>query len=468
VSKVIDLLYKPRAQFIEFHNRVKRWSCIVAHRRAGKTVACINELIERALYNQRREPAPRYGYIAPYYSQAKQVAWEYLKHYARPVARNISESELSVDLVNGGRIRLFGADNSDALRGIYFDGVILDEPADMRPRFWGEVIRPTLSDYKGWAAFIGTPRGHNHFYDIHKQAALSAEWFNLVLRASQTNILAADELASARATMTRDQYEQEYECSFEAAILGAIYGVEMREAAEDFRICSVPHDENAPVFTAWDLGRTDDTAIWWYQIIRGEIHLIDYYATSGGSVGSYASQILGRNVEIDLIDDRLVCKAGDYIEQIAHRRHYKYERHWLPHDAKAKTLAAKGKSTIEQLASALSLSKLAIVPDVGREEGIKMARLTIPRCWFDTEHCDEGIEALKQYQREWDEDKKAPKENPRHDWTSHPADAFRMLSVAWREEIKTQAPREIKIRTLDEVPLNELWEEASTRQSRRI
>lgn len=465
MSKLIELLYEPRKHFQEFHNRAKRWSCIVAHRRAGKTVACINELIERSIFNRRINPAPRYAYVAPYYSQAKQIAWEYLKHYARPITINISESELSVDLINGARIRLYGADNSDAMRGIYLDGCILDEPADIRPRFWGEIIRPTLSDYHGWACFIGTPRGHNHFYDIHKQALSSPDWFSLVLRASQTGILPADELESARRTTTPDQYQQEYECSFEAAILGAIYGIEMREASEQGRITHVPHDPNLSVFTAWDLGRTDDTSIWWYQMVRGEIRLIDFYSTSGGEAGTYLSQLLGHHVEVDIIDDKIVPKFGNLIPEITHRQQYKYERHWLPEDAKAKTFAAKGKSTIEQLAAVLKLSTLEIVPDIGREEGIKAARLTIPRCLFDAKRCDEGIEALKQYQRQWDEDKKAPKENPLHDWTSHPADAFRMLAVAWREEAKPKEPPKPKF--WHEQTLNELWDE-NPRRSRRI
>ena len=160
----IVLPYEPRPHFIPFHQRSARWAAIVAHRRCGKTVGCINDTIAKALYNRKKNP--RYGYIAPTYRQAKEIAWQYLKDDARPVVKKIREAELSIELINGAKVSLFGADNPDSLRGLYFDGVILDEFGDMRPSLWGEVILPTLVDRKGWAVFIGTPKGKNHFYDI--------------------------------------------------------------------------------------------------------------------------------------------------------------------------------------------------------------------------------------------------------------------------------------------------------------
>src|SRR6185295_2566156 len=189
--------YVPRRQFLPFHLRDKRWALIVAHRRAGKTVACIMELLTRALATPK--PQARYAYIAPFREQAKTVAWEYLKHYAASVVKDPSkdfrESDLEVRLFNGSSVRLFGADNPNALRGMYLDGVVMDEFADMRPSLWGEVIRPTLSDRKGWAVFIGTPRGRNAFYEMNETAKRDPDWFHVELKASETGLLPESELA---------------------------------------------------------------------------------------------------------------------------------------------------------------------------------------------------------------------------------------------------------------------------------
>jgi hypothetical protein len=382
----------------------------VAHRRAGKTVACINDLIKRAFTDNKQ--IGRYAYIAPYHSQAKSIAWDYLLRYTADVRTQANASELWVELLNGARIRLFGADNPDALRGLYLDGVILDEYADMRPRVWGEIIRPLLADREGWAVFIGTPKGHNAFYEIFKTSQVSSSWYSASIKASESGLLPKSELEDAARGMSEDQYEQEFECSFEAAILGAYYGKELKFA--EHRITDVPYDPESPVYTAWDLGYHDDTAIWFYQVITGEIHLIDYFSGSGLSVSDYAKAVLDKP--------------------------YKYEKHWLPHDARAKTLASNGKSIIEQLSEHLGMNKLDIVPSLSVQDGIQAARAAFYRMWFDREKTGEAVELLKQYQREWDDDKKAFRDKPRHDFTSHCADAFRMMAVAWQE--KTQKTEE--------------------------
>jgi hypothetical protein len=340
---------------------------------------------------------------------------------------------------------LFGADNPDALRGLYLDGVVLDEYADMRPRVWGEIIRPLLADRKGWAIFIGTPKGHNQFYDVFRHAQ-SAGWFVATLRASQTGLIDQDELIDARRTMTPDQYEQEMECSFEAAILGAYFGVEMREAEDQGRITRVDYDPAWPTHTAWDIGYTDDTAIWWYQVIAGEVRLIDYHASSGKNVKFYA----------DLIRDKP----------------YRYGLHWLPHDARAKTLISN-RSMVEQLGEHLEVKNLRIVPNLSIQDGVQAVRLMLPRCLWDRDKTEEGVESLKQYQREFDEEKKVFRDKPLHDWTSHAADAFRMLAVIWREEVlpKEKKPPVFEAKGtkygFELPPLNDLWKTAQ-RGNRRI
>ena len=436
---VID--YAPREAFKAFHQRKQRWACLVAHRRAGKTVSAINDLIRAAVMCKSRNPL--FGYIAPYRSQAKSVAWGYLKQYAAPISQQANEQELEITLVNGAKIRLFGADNADAMRGLGFDGVLLDEFGDFKPSVWGSIIRPALSDKQGWAVFMGTPKGKNQFWDVYQTSRMNPEeWFSLRLKASDSGILPQSEIEAVKAQISEDQFMQEYETNFEAAIIGAFYGVEMRMAADDGRITEVKYDPSLSTYTAWDLGYRDDTAIWWYQVVKGEIHIIDYHSVSGASIPEIAKVVL--------------------------KKPYHYMKHYLPHDARAKTLAAQGKSIIEQLGEFLGLSNLAIVPDLSVQDGIQAVRMTLPRCYFDEEKCLEGIEALRQYQREWDEDKKSFRSSPKHDWTSHGSDAMRMLAIAWRDEPSKRmnaAERPLMVGPGNTATLNDMW--AGQRKTRR-
>ena len=437
--------YCPRQVFEDFHDRTERWAVIVAHRRAGKTVLCINDLIYKALIEGKEDG--RYAYIAPYYSQAKSIAWDYLLRYSQPVLAKANQSELWIELVTGARIRLLGAENCDALRGNYLDGVVMDEFADMKPSIWGAVVRPLLSDRKGWATFIGTPKGHNAFWEVYNNATKDPSWKVKVLRASQTGILDKEELEDAAKTMTQDQYLQEFECDFESAILGAYFGKEMRQLTDQGRITEVEYDPLFPVHTAWDLGYSDDTAIWFFQVVHGEIRCLDYHSSNGQPVAFYAGIIQAREKE----------------------RGYIYGTHWLPHDARAKTLSSN-RSVIEQLGDKIPLKSIKITPNLKLQDGIQASRLALTRTWFDHK-CTDGIECLRQYQREYDEDKKVFRDKPRHDWTSHGADAFRYLALTWKDEAKMVMPDDA-IRGVfvgkTEVSLNELWKETKVKTSNRI
>ncbi len=413
-TKLITIPYKPRDYFLPLHNRTQRFSVTVAHRRAGKTVAEVNDKIKTALTCQL--PNPRTAYIAPYYKQAKAVAWTYAKESSIVIpGTKINESELRIDYPNGGQFRLYGADNPDALRGIYLDDVTLDECADMNPRLFPEVIRPALVDRNGRASFIGTPKGKNEFYHLCEFAKKSPDWFFLELRASQTKIINPQELLALKAEMTEEQFLQEFECSFDAAILGAYYGKEMYAAQESGRIKKFDYDPNYPVFTNWDLGWSDDTAIWFYQIVGKEIRILEYYYANGQNIDHFADYVLSRPWA------------------------NKYETHWLPHDAKAKTLASGGKSIQEQLSVRLGWDKIRIVTMLSIQDGIQAVRTMFPRLWFNSAGAgmQEGMEALRQYQREWDDQRKCFRDYPRHDWTSHPSDAFRGIGVSWREIYKS-------------------------------
>ena len=424
-----------------FHDRTKRWACLVAHRRAGKTVAAVNDIIRAAFMYKGANGL--FGYVAPYQNQARRIAWDYFKHYAQPLISDTNEQMMTITLVNNTKVSLFGADNADAMRGLGFSGVYMDEYGDFKPSVFGNVIRPALSDKQGWAVFAGTPKGKNQFWDIYETARrIPDEWFVLRLPASDSGLLPQSELNAAKAQLSEDQYLQEYECSFEAAILGAFFGTEMRQAEPRINE-RVVFEPGYPVHSAWDLGYRDDTAIWWYQVVGGEVRVIDFFAVSGADIRAIAEVVVNKG--------------------------YTYGKHHLPHDARAKSLQT-GRSIVEQLADHLGINHLSVVPNIGLQDGIQAIRQMLPRTWFNSVKCGDGIEALRQYQREYDEDKKAFRASPRHDWTSHPADAFRMLAVAWRAEPSAQRPLESKtliVGPQNEVTLNDMWQVHERSVSRR-
>lgn len=377
-------------------------------------MAFINEAIRAALTCER--PNPRFGYIAPLLGQAKSVAWDYVKHYCAPLPGvRFNEAELRADLPNGGRVRLFGADNYDALRGMYFDGVILDEFGDMDPRAWTEVIRPQLSDRNGWAAFAGTPRGKNTFYDLRNRAKSREEGWDLwELRASETGVLSVQELTDARNSMDEPAFQREYECSFDATIEGSYYAAEMTAAESDKRIMRFTPEPTVKVDTAWDLGIDDATAIWFVQDVGRERWLIDYLEVSGEGLPQIVKRLEAKN--------------------------YRYGKHILPHDVEARELGTgvSRKETLEKL----GITNIEVVPQQEVADGINAVRLMLTRCYFQEDKCAKGIEALKQYRREWDGKRQTWRERPLHDFTSHAADAFRYLALS-RAPIK-QA-KELKI-----------------------
>ena len=411
--EVIEIDYTPRLQAREFHDRTERFAVLVAHRRFGKTVAAVNDLIRDALTIDL--PNVRVAYIAPYLSQSKAVAWDYALEYTRDIPQiKVNHSELRIDFPNGARFRLFGADNYNAMRGLYFDAVVLDEMADFPASAWPTVIRPAIVDRKGRATIIGTPKGKNEFWEMYDYAKSHPEWWCRMFKASETDILDADELEEAKRTMGEDRYEQEFECSFEAAIQGAYYAQEMKTATTTGRVTHVTYDPAVGVTTAWDLGIGDSTAIFFAQYVGQEIRIIDYYESSGVGLDHYA---------------KVLSEKG-----------YHYVEHILPHDVRVKELGT-GKSRIETL-DALGISDITIAPKLAVDDGIQAARSLIARCWFDEEDCARGIEALRQYRREFDERLKTWRGRPLHDWTSHGADAFRYLAVGkqtrqeWGEPIR--------------------------------
>lgn len=408
-AQVIDLGYKPRTLQTFIHRNLKRFNVLVCHRRFGKTYLVEREMVDKGLRNPLKNP--QYAYIAPTYGQAKRVAWEYLKDFVRHIPGVIiNEADLRIDIPRPDRddkVRfiLLGAENPDAIRGMYFDGVVMDEFAQCDPILWGQVVRPALSDRKGWAIFIGTPKGQNHFYDIFQQGLNQPDWFVKVFKASETGVIDAEELAAARATMTEEEYEQEYECSFSAALLGSYYGKYMNEMEQQKRICNVPYDRNAMVSTYWDLGISDTTAIWFLQVVGREVHAIDYLENAGVGLEWYVREL----------------KEKGYI----------YEDHWIPHDGAARELGS-GKTRQETLREMGMRTK--ICPKQSVADGIHAVRLLLPKMWVDKEKCKRGIDCLKNYQRKWDSKNKMFVDKPLHDWSSNGSDALRQAALVLSPE----------------------------------
>lgn len=398
----VTIPYKPRVHQKIIHDNLKRWNVLVAHRRFGKTCLVLNELIKKCMLNSL--DSPRYGYIAPTYRMAKQAAWSYLMDYTMTIPDvKYHETELRVDLPGKRRIQCFGADAYQNLRGMRFDGIVVDEIALMPPAIW-EVLRPALADRKGWLIAIGTPAGHNAFFDLYDNARNSKDWYSAIFKASETNIIDDEELEGSKKLMSPEQFEQEFECSFDAGVLGGIYTRAISDITEKEQITNIEYDTKYEVNTYWDLGIGDATSIWFAQNVGNRIHLIEYYENSGQSLEHYAKYLGSKD--------------------------YKYGDHYGPHDLKVRELGS-GKSRNE-IASNLGLY-FTIVPKLSIEDGINAARMILPRCWFDRDKCQLGLEALRQYSWERNDKTGQMKNKPKHSWASHAADAFRYLAVGLNE-----------------------------------
>jgi len=394
----IVIPYKPREHQKAVHNKLKRFNVLVCHRRFGKTVLCINELLKRAMQNTLTRP--RYYYLAPTYSMAKRTAWDYVKEYTGVLPDvTYHETELRADLPNGARIQLLGCERPDSLRGLYIDGVVLDEVAQMPPRLWTEIIRPALSDRNGFMIAIGTPQGHNSFHKLYDHALHQKDWYADIFKASETDIISELELNEAKALMPDEIYDSEFECSFDSAAIGSIYSKGLIKAEEENRITKIPYELGIKVNTYWDLGMADKTAIWFVQQKGSAFHIIDYFEDSGESL--------------------------EYYTTVLDEKKYIYDTHYLPHDANVRELGT-GVSRVET-AQSLGM-RTSIVPKLSVEDGINAVRMVLSRCWFDHEKCKHGLDALRQYR--WaSNDRGELKNKTVHDWTSHSADAFRYFAV---------------------------------------
>lgn len=414
VNKIV-IPYTPRPLQASIHRELDthRWNVVVCHRRFGKTYMALNHIIKAAMTCPLENP--RYAYVAPFLKQAKKIAWDYTKKFTNIIPGvQYNESELRCDFPNGARLNLMGADNAEGHRGIYLDGAVLDEYGNTDPKVFTSILRPALSDRKGWCTFTGTPNGRNHFHAllVRAQEDTTGTWFSRILKASQTGVLSKEELEDARLIMSEEEYEREYECSFVAGARGAYYAKQLRLAEQEGRISNVPYDTAHEVYTFWDLGIDDSMSIWFIQTIGKEFRVIDYYENSGQGMLHYAKHLKD---------------AG-----------YNYGDHFMPHDAATKSVQTG--VTTKEYAEGLGIKPITVVKRAKDKQavlaGIEAARTMLSQCYFDQKKCALGLSALESYQSEWDESKKKLGDGPLHDWTSHAADSFRTFAVGYEPKIK--------------------------------
>ena len=411
----ITIPYTPRKQQAYIHEQIEkfRYSLLCCHRRFGKTVMCINHLIKAAMTNKHHNP--RFAYIAPTYGQAKKIAFDYLKHYTKNIpGTKYNETELRCDLVNGARIMLLSSENPDSIRGIYLDGCIIDETAQINPTLISEVITPALSDRKGFMILVGTPKGMaNLFYDYYQKAQSDPKWFLYKAKASETKIVDDEELKAALTVMGSQKYEQEFECAFIGNIQGSIYGDIISSLEDKKQITRVPVNPGYPVNTAFDLGFNDKTAVIFFQQVGHMVHIVDYYENNNEAFPHYAK----------------VLKEKDYV----------YENHYGPHDLDH-TEFSTGK-TRKEVAYQMGI-RFRVVPKISVEDGIHAVKMLLPRCLIDVDNCSKLINALRHYHRKYNDKERIYSAKPVHSWASHACDAMRYLSIGIKEHKFTNTTRQ--------------------------
>ena len=424
----------------------------VWHRRAGKDDVCLNVAAVKAF-----ERVGNYWHMLPLYAQARKAIWDAVNprtgrkriDEAFPVElrKTTRNQEMMIEFKNGSTWQVVGSDSFDSLVGTTPCGIIFSEFSISNPRAWA-YLRPILAENDGWAMFIYTARGRNHGYSLLQTALKNDDWFGQVLTVDETGVFTAKTLESERQELV-DMYgeddgdslfRQEYYCSFDAALLGAFYGKWLETADKEGRITHVPA-ANREVFTSWDIGYSDDTAIWFFQLDpMGKLRIIDFYSNNG--------------------------KGIDHYVEILNTKGYSYGRHYMPHDAYAETIQGAGKSILKQMHD-LGVRNIERVPSESVQLGIQAVRKILPDCYFDKVKCEEGLDALRNYQREYDDDKKCFRDSPLHNWTSHAADSFRYLAVSYLRETKKE-PIKAQPKFLHELTADDVFWNEPTQQSERI
>lgn len=418
----------PAWQYMQGAEEGKRAVC-VWHRRAGKDLFAINTIVPKMF-----ERVGTYWHMLPTYKQGRNIVWNgftkeskaFLSHFPDELVASKNATEMRITTKNGSIYQVVGTDNINSLVGTNPVGVVFSEYSLHDPAAW-DLIRPILAENGGWALFIYTARGKNHGYKLLEMAKKNKKWFQQVLvagsgpnatkRPDGSPVISDEVIEEERLSlMPEEMIEQEFYCSFEAPLIGAYYGQQMMflDKQNPKRIGNVPYDPRLPVNTWWDLGMDDSTSIWFAQEYGMEMRLIDYYENSGEGLAHYAKTMKDRG--------------------------YVYGIHVAPHDINVRELGT-GKSRFE-VAQDLGI-KFRVAKKHTVEDGIEAVRGILPTCWFDETKCERGIAALREYRKDWDEEKKVFRSTPLHNWASHGADAFR-IGAYGKKERRKQGKRQAK------------------------
>jgi len=398
----------------------------IAHRRWGKDEIALNVTRDLAL-----ERPASYWHCLPEYAQARKAIWTAVnphtgkrridEAFPREIRKATHEQEMFIELVNGSTWQLIGSDRYDATVGSSPAGIVYSEWALANPSAWG-YHRPMVQENDGWAAFITTPRGNNHAKAMYDLAKGNDDWFAEVSTALDTGALTEEQLEEAQAEYQalygidfgRAMFEQEYLCSFSGALVGAYFGAEINKAEREGRICEVEVDYSHPVHTAWDLGKAVNNPVWCFQVIAGQPRIVDFYQPES--------------------DD-----LSDWVKWLNDKGYYGND--YVPHDILVTEWGSK-RTRFETLQSLGRKPKR--LPRVSVADGLQAARTTINEARFaNNSRVLEGIEGLKNYRREWDDERKTFRETPVKDWAEHIGSAFRYLGLAWRD-VKPPKPKEFK------------------------
>lgn len=411
------------------------------HRRSGKDDVCLHWAAVAA--HQR---IASYWHMLPEFAQGRKAIWTAVnpdtgrrridEAFPHELRANTNDQEMFIRFKCGSTWQVVGSDRFNAAVGSPPAGITFSEWALSNPAAWA-YLAPILVENGGWAVFITTSRGRNHAKTMHDMARTTAGWHAQILTVNDTGF--PHHLVEAQ----RKEYhaifgeeagdaliEQEYFCSFEAAVLGSYWGKVLAQAEKEGRIGKVEIDKDLPVHKAWDIGIDDPMALWCFQVGPGIVNVVDYYESSGFGFDHY----------------------WDWTKE---RGYHGID--WVPHDAKVREVGAPGGRT--RIESMIKLGfKPKLQPEAKLMDGINAARRTIPVCRFDAERCAKGLEALREYKAEWDADARTFRKAPAHNWASHSADAFRGLSLSWRLPMKVDDP--VQMRGTAEMTIDEAWAKA--------
>lgn len=392
----------------------------VWNRRSGKDDMALHWTARAAI----QRPGT-YWHLLPEAAQSRKAIWDAVDPhkgipridwaFPREMRARTLEGPMQLEFVNGSKWQVLGSDNYDSLVGSPPVGVVFSEYALADPNAWA-MLRPILAENGGWAIFVTTPRGRNHAYKLLQLALKDPAWFGQVLTVDETKVLTLEQIEQERREIAAERgdddaesiIQQEYYCNFDAPVAGAYYARLLGKAEAKGRITELPYDPRFPVITGWDLGVGDATGIWFFQQVGREPRLIDYYEASGVGADHYA--------------------------RVLKEREYFYGGHILPHDANDREWGNNATSRVDVLKS-LGIKQIKVLPRASVDDGINSARMMIQRATFDRDKCERGLDCLRNYQKTWDDKLKIFSNKPRHDWSSHGADAFRYLCQGVREYI---------------------------------